>query len=296
VAIIEYANEPWNQAFPVARWLSQRAQAQWPGAAGAAGGDMALAVNWYAWRSARICQMVKAAWGSAPAPVRCVLNAHVAQPELTGQMLACPLAAADLGAPCGRRVDALAVAPYFGAYLSSPSLRPQVDSWLKDPDGGLDRLFEELTGVDKRGAAVTTPLKGHPEAAQGGALVQVRGLVRTARVLAERHGLPLWAYEGGQHLTMPPGGDDPAWLDFITRANRDPRMGRAYERHLADWRAAGGQLFVWFNHVTVPSRWGVWGLKETQFADAAVKWQAVRAARDGLPCWWPGCVPAGQAP
>jgi hypothetical protein len=167
---------------------------------------------------------------------------------------------------------------------------------LKDPDGGLDRLFEELTGVDKRGAAVPTPLQGHPEAAQGGALVQVRGLVRTARVLAERHGLPLWAYEGGQHLTMPPGGDDPAWLDFITRANRDPRMGRAYERHLADWRAAGGQLFVWFNHVTVPSRWGVWGLKETQFADAAVKWQAVRAARDGLPCWWPGCVPAGQAP
>jgi hypothetical protein len=30
VAIVEYANEPWNQAFPVARWLQQRAQAQWP--------------------------------------------------------------------------------------------------------------------------------------------------------------------------------------------------------------------------------------------------------------------------
>jgi hypothetical protein len=253
--------------------------------------DLALAVNWYAWRSARICQMVKAAWDGGAAPVRCVLNAPLGQPALTAQMLACPHAAAELGAACARRVDALAVAPHFGAYLlGSPSLRPQVAGWLAQPEAGLDRLFEELTGENKGGAAVPTPLKGQPETAERGALAQVRGLVRTARLLAGRHGLPLWAYEGGQHLSMPPSGDDPDWLALITRANRDVRMGRAYERLLADWRGAGGQLFVWFNHVTQPSRFGVWGLKETQFSDAAVKWQAVRAARDGLACWWPGCA------
>jgi hypothetical protein len=99
----------------------------------------------------------------------------------------------------------------------------------------------------------------------------------------------LWAYEGGQHLTPPGGVDDPAWLKLIVTANRDRRMGRAYERHLSDWRAAGGQLFVWFNHMAVPSQAGAWGLKETQFSDDSTKWQAVRAQRDGLSCWWPGC-------
>lgn len=287
VAIVEYANEPWNQAFPVAKWLQQRAAAQWPAAAG----DAASAANWYAWRSAQICQMVKAAWPGQAAPVRCVLNAHGAQPDLTAQMLACPQAAAALGAACGRRVDALAIAPYFGGYLGSAELRPLVAGWPQEPDGGLDKTFQELLAEDARGAPVAaTPLRGQPGAAEGGALAQARALMRTARVQAARFGLPLWAYEGGQHLTMPPGADDASWLGLITRANRDPRMGRAYERHLADWRAAGGELFVWFNHVAQPSRWGVWGLKETQFSEASVKWQVVRGMRDGLACWWPGCA------
>jgi hypothetical protein len=47
---------------------------------------------------------------------------------------------------------------------------------------------------------------------------------------------------------------------------------------------------VWFDHMATPSKWGAWGLKETQFSDAAVKWQAVRAMRDELACWWPGCA------
>jgi hypothetical protein len=41
--------------------------------------------------------------------------------------------------------------------------------------------------------------------------------------------------------------------------------------------------------MAVPSQAGAWGLKETQFSDDSTKWQAVRAQRDGLSCWWPGC-------
>lgn len=285
-AIVEYGNEPWNEAFLIAAWLQQQARAQWP----ASGGGMRPAVNWYAWRGARICQAVKAAWEGQPAPVRCVLNAPAAQPELIAQTLACPLAAPALGGPCSRQVDALAIAPYFGGYLASPALRPLIGGWMQSPDGGLDALFQELLAEDARGAPARPPLQGQPDAAEGGALVQSRAFTRTARLLAARHGLPLWAYEGGQHLTLPPGGDDPAMLDLITRANRDPRMGRAYTRNLADWRAAGGALFVWFNHAARPSRYGAWGLKENQFDDTAVKWQAAQAARDGLGCWWPGCA------
>ena len=289
VAIVEYANEPWNQAFPVANWMRQRAQAQWPGASKKAGGDVALAASWYGWRSVQVCQMVKAEWGSQPAPVRCVLNAQAANPDLIRQVLTCPEAAAQLGKACAKGVDAVAIAPYFGGYLAEPSLRAAVAPWPRDPDGGLNRLFHELLGEDAQGTRSRTPLQGRPEAADGGALAQSAGWMRAAKTLADGQGLPLWAYEGGQHLTPPGGLDDPAWLRLIVAANRDRRMGRAYERHLADWRAAGGQLFVWFNHMAVPSQAGAWGLKEAQFSDDSAKWQAVRAQRDGLACWWPGC-------
>ncbi|HEV8692455.1 MAG TPA: hypothetical protein VGQ91_19270 [Ideonella sp.] len=292
VAIVEYANEPWNQAFPVARWMRQQALSHWPGGAAKAGGEEALAVNWYAWRSARICQTIKAEWGNQPAPVRCVLNSQAANPDLIKQTLACPQAAAELGSACAKRVDALAIAPYFGGYLGEGALRPLVADWPKDADGGRSRLFQELLAEDERGNPVRPPLQGrHREAPEGGALAQSRGWMRGAKALADSHGLPLWAYEAGQHLILPGGVEDPAWLALIAAANRDPRMARAYERSLADWRAAGGQLVVWFNHMATPSPSGAWGLKETQFSDAAVKWQAVRAMRDGLACWWPGCTP-----
>ena len=290
VAIVEYANEPWNQAFPVAAWMRQRALAQWPGASQKAGGEAALAASWYAWRSVQVCQMVKAEWGGQPAPVRCVLNSQAANPDLIRQTLACPQAASQLGKPCSKGVDAVAIAPYFGGYLAEPSLRTAVAPWPRDPDGGLNRLFAELTAEDAQGNRIRTPLQGRNEAAEGGALAQSAGWMRAAKALADSHGLPLWAYEGGQHLTPPGGVDDPAWLRLIVAANRDPRMGRAYARHLADWRAAGGQLFVWFNHMAVPSQAGAWGLKESQFSDDSVKWQTVRAQRDGLACWWSGCA------
>ncbi|HEX5687212.1 MAG TPA: hypothetical protein VFY73_24620 [Ideonella sp.] len=286
-AIVEYANEPWNQAFPVAGWMLRQALAQWPKAK--ADSQAALAVNWYAWRAAQVCQTIKAEWAGQAAPVRCVLNAQAANPALIRETLACPLAASALGAPCAKRVDALAIAPYFGGYLGIAEVQPLVAGWLRDADGGLNRVFQELLGEDGRGGVTKTPLQGrHPEAPNGGALAQSRGWMRSAKGLADTHGLPLWAYEGGQHLTPP--SDDPAWLALVAAANRDARMGQAYQRHLADWQAAGGQLFVWFNHAGRPSKWGAWGLKEAQFSDAFPKWQAVKTARDHQPCWWTGCL------
>ena len=288
-AIVEYANEPWNQAFPVAGWMLQRAHGQWPNAK--TPNDATLVVNWYAWRSAQICQAIKAEWAGQAAPVRCVLNVQAANPDLIRQTLACPQAAPTLGAPCAKRVDAVAIAPYFGGYLGTAELTPLVTGWPREADG-LNRVFQELLGEDSQGHAAKTPLQGrHAQAPEGGALAQSRGWMRTAKGLADAYDLPLWAYEGGQHLTLPPGSeDDRAWLDLIAAANRDARMGRAYQRHLGDWQAAGGQLFVWFNHATRPSKWGAWGLKETQFSDAFPKWQAVKAARDNQPCWWAGCL------
>jgi hypothetical protein len=106
----------------------------------------------------------------------------------------------------------------------------------------------------------------------------------------------LLAYEGGQHLTLPPGPLDESWLRLLVAANRDPRMGVAYARHLADWRSAGGHLFMFYSHVSRPGTYGFWGLKSSQAADADPKWRAALAYRDDIPCWWRGCAPPDLAP
>lgn len=294
-AIVEYANEPWNAAFPVATWMQQQARTAWPRQADAAGAAVA-GVNWYAARAAHLCRLVKSAWAPQAAPVRCVLNAQAAHTELMRQTLACPLAVqsglAGPGGACASQVDAVAIAPYFGAYLGSPAARETTSAWLREPDGGVDRVFQELLAQDARGAALTPPLQGRPDAPrQRGALAQSRGWIQQARALAGDHRLPLWAYEGGKHLTPPPGADEAGWVRLIAAANRDPRMGLAYERHLADWRAAGGELFMFYHHTGAPSRWGAWGLKERPDDERAPKWLAARHWRDGQPCWWAGCAP-----
>lgn len=286
-AVIEHANEPWNEAFPIAAWVQQAARAKWPAASAQ---PVALGVNWQAWRAARLCQLVKSAWAPGVAPVKCVLNGQAANPDLLKQTLGCPLAAAELGGPCARQVDALAVAPYFGGYLASPALRETTRGWLADADGGVDHVFQELLGTDRRGAAVRPPLQGRPDAPrEGGALAQARGWMQQAHALAATHGLPLWAYEGGQHLTPPAGEDEARWVRLIQAANRDPRMGVAYERYLSDWRASGGELVVLYHHMGAASKWGAWGLKEHPGDAQAPKWQVVRRWRDSQPCWWKGC-------
>jgi hypothetical protein len=99
----------------------------------------------------------------------------------------------------------------------------------------------------------------------------------------------MWAYEAGQHLVPLPTETDDKMLNLMTAANRDERMGTAYTRYFADWQAAGGQTMVLYAYVSKPSRWGMWGLKESQFNDDSSKWRAALKQRDQVRCWWKGC-------
>lgn len=294
---LEYGNEPWNYAFSNSHWIKDQVATRWPGGRAPAGQDAyTLAANWYAWRAAHLCGIVKAEFGADAARVRCVANAQAANPWNADQVLACPLAAPVLGKPCNKIFDGLAVAPYFGGYLADAKAHELGSSWLREPDGGLTRLFDEIL-AQRDGKAVPPPLQGRvTEGAAKGALSQAAAWIVGAKAVADRHGLPLLAYEGGQHLTLPPGPLDDNWLKLLIAANRDPRMGQAYARHLADWRSAGGQLFMFYSHVSRPGPYGFWGLKSSQAADADPKWRAALAYRDDTPCWWRGCMPAGTAP
>ena len=138
-----------------------------------------------------------------------------------------------------------------------------MDRWAEEPDGGLDSVFDAIRSE----------------------LPQTRAWIVANKALADRYGLPLVAYEGGQHLTTFRGGKSDA---RFRAANRDPRMGAALRTLVDDWKDAGGQLFVAFEYAEQSARGGFWGMKEHQRDDAAPKWQAMRALRDA-PCWWNRC-------
>jgi hypothetical protein len=68
-------------------------------------------------------------------------------------------------------------------------------------------------------------------------------------------------------------------------------MGAAYQTMLKDWSAAGGQTFALFTDIATPSKFGFWGLRESQFDTTAnaPKWKTAVQWRDNTACWWAGC-------
>jgi len=104
--------------------------------------------------------------------------------------------------------------------------------------------------------------------------------------IAEPLGLPLAFYEGGQHLTPIPFGEQPTYARALEDIQRDPLMLGLYR----DWFAFLGSLvprgreaefaFMHFSLVSARSaQYGSWGMLETLDQNLervpAPKWQAV---------------------
>jgi hypothetical protein len=149
--------------------------------------------------------------------------------------LDCPLW--TQGAPChGHGIDALAMGGYFGGYIGTPTHQAQVHAWTTDPDGGFQKLFQELA---QGGVLTGGPAGGAVPATLSGAGAQL--------ATANARGLTLLAYEGGQALYGSGGVEnDSAITNLFTLANRDARMGAIYDQFFAGWKAAGAHLFNHF--------------------------------------------------
>jgi len=286
--IFEYGNEPWNQAPP---WsdagvlFEEKAKAKWPGATLPMWQQR---LNWYAYRSVQMCRIVKAQFGAEASRVKCVAGSQAANAEVSRVILACDLAKAELGNTCGRQLDALGIAPYFGYYMNEWSIADTVNSWADEPDGGMDKIFRELTGLDAAGNVVPAPLAFTGWTPRSGSMSLAQAWIVSSKAVADQYGVALYAYEAGQHLQTFVGGKQEA---MFHAANRHPRMGAAMKQLVDVWKAAGGQLFVPLSYTQLPARGFFWGMKEHQRDDAAPKWQAMKALRDE-PCWWTaGCTP-----
>lgn len=233
---VEYSNEVWNTMFDQAGHAGTRGLAL-----GLSQDGYQAQLRYYSLRTSQILSIWEDVFAADGHRVVGVYAAQAANPWTSETIL---------GFGDARRfADVLAIAPYFGGGLGAPERAPDVQDW------GLDQLFDTLQ------LEVETESR-HQIAAQA--------------AIARRYGLPLYAYEGGQHLVGHGGAENSDRLtELFIAANRDARMGALYRRHLGVWQEEGGDLYALFASMGGPSKWGSWGLLEFE-GDRRPKWEAVQ--------------------
>ena len=283
---VEFGNELWNWSFPAARWVLARAQATWPADTNS-GNILYSEMNWYGLRLSQVCSIVKSEFGADASRVQCVANVQAANPTATDLVMQCALAQKTLGQPCYKNIDVIAIAPYFASYLqNNTAIAAIMNTWYSAADGGLSNLFEEINGTDNSGTPVTAPLVSAGTKVTTGAVAQTVSWMTAQHAVAAKYGLPMWAYEGGQSLV--PTSTDTNMLNLMIAANRDARMGAAYQTMMSGWKSAGGQTFAFYDDMSVYGKGGMWGLRESTSDTTNPKWLAATQWRDQA-CWWAGC-------
>ncbi|WP_239005417.1 cellulose-binding protein [Gloeothece citriformis] len=240
---VEYSNEVWNPQFKQFHWVEEHA------------GSLNRAQA-YGKRATEIANIWDDVFGNQKERVIGVMAGQTPNPRVLQQAMQL----AD------DSIDAMAIAAYVGGYIGKPDHEKELESWTKDPDGGLNKLFEEINN----GGVLT---KGQP----GGALPQGWSNLDQLQELSQQYNVPLISYEGGQHLVgRKKVKNNKAINALFIQANRDPRMGEVYEKLLNQWfELVGGTLFMNFSDISKPNQHGSWGALEYVDQETSPKYQAL---------------------
>jgi hypothetical protein len=241
-AYIEYSNEVWNGQFQQHRYAAEQGQKL-----KLAEKPWEAAWRYTALRSVEIFKIWEEEFGGVDRLVR-VLPSQAANAYVSQQILSFRDA--------GEHADALAIAPYL-SFNISPNGKPsaeEVVTWTADQV--LDHLESHSLPESKR-------------------------WMEENRKVAERYGLKLIAYEGGQHMVGIQGAENNEKLTkLLHQANAHPRLEKVYDRYLSAWEQESGDLFCYFSSVGQWSKWGSWGLlqyyddppAESPKARAVLRW------------------------
>ena len=225
---VEYSNEVWNGQFEQSRWAGQQGQQL-----GFADKPWEAGWRYTAYRSVQIFRIWEQVFGGTGRLVR-VLPSQGANPYVSERVVEFQDAY--------RHADALAIAPYISCNVPVQGqglTTAQVEKWTVD---------QALDHMEKT------------------ALPESIGWIQGQKKVADKYGLKLVAYEGGQHMVGVGGGENnETVMKLFHAANRHPRMGEIYRQYYAAWTEAGGDLFCYFSSVGSWSKWGSWGI--LQFYD-----------------------------
>ncbi|QTR54975.1 hypothetical protein [Thiothrix unzii] len=266
-AHIEYTNEAWNYIFWGSLYARKKGMDLGLGSAFTNQEYWAGAL-YYAKRATEIFKLWETAFNDNSRLVR-ILGTVQTDIFLTRNMLNY-LDTKD-------HVDAVATNAYFYACLDRTSTSCSNTTTIP-------KTLNEVTTVDEVFAAIdnANDPNGLPK-------LQINLAAQATEVA--RFGKALYAYEGGQHLTVD-GNTDDIRRNVFEAANRDPRMGERYTTLLNGWKTAGGQQFMLYTQPQSFHKWGLFAMKETLLQprystpkyDAAMKFQETQGK-----CWWNGC-------
>ena len=256
---VEYSNEVWNGQFAQARWAQQRGVEQ---GLYSTGWEWQAGLRIQAQRSVEIFRIWREVFGAeADQRLVRVLATQAANPTSGETVLSWQDAY--------READAVAIAPYFtcdGDYLGTGKLA----------NPGLPKA---ATAVLRAG--VNALLDNCQRALHH----EIHDWIARYRALADKYGLALVGYEGGQHLVGVLGGEqNSAVNNLMFQANRSSRMHGLYAQYLSQWRELGGGTLAMFSSGGAVSKWGSWGLVEYEDQPIAQtpKYLAVDEALQGL--------------
>lgn len=228
---VEYSNEVWNGMFPQSRYAGEEGRKL-----GFADKPWEAAWRYTAYRSVQIFTIWEEVFGGAERLVR-VLPSQAANAYISEQIVGFQNAF--------EKADALAIAPYVTCNVSTegkPSAS-EVEEWTAEK--ALNYLEQTVL----------------PESIRW---------IHEQKKVADKFGLKLIAYEGGQHMVGVAGVEN---NEKITRllhaANRHARIGEVYRKYFDAWTAAGGDLFCYFASTGGWSKWGSWGILEFYDDDPA---------------------------
>lgn len=227
--IFEFSNEVWNKGA-----FRQHDDCSLQGlAAGLTSDTFLAALYWQAKRTAFIVDRVGNN-GSV------VLSSQAGNPWVTEKLLDYTYNQLN------SRVDALAIAPYFG-HAVTVNQSTTVDQLA-------DMLHTEIN------QALRTKCTKHADHCR-------------------QYGIPLWGYEGGQHLFA----RTPAQKDLFLALNQSPRITTLMRDWLTMWYEIGGNLICPYNLVSRYDReyWGQLNGSEAHYLDSP-KFRALLEAM-GLP-------------
>jgi hypothetical protein len=238
---VEWSNEVWNDSFPQAQYARQQGLA-----AGLGNGDGHVArLQYQARRTRQVFQIFEQVFAGQMQRVVRVVAGQCGNSWNDGIMMPFENLSAH--------ADALAVAPYFGHNAGRQANAGNVRS------GGVNWVMNYLT-----------------QTALPGLITEIQDSASSA----QRWGVPLIAYEGGQHVVAEPSlQNDASITSVLEAAQRDSRMYTLYDNLLDAWTARGGELFVHYTYTGAWNKWGYWGALENNdsptTSNGAHKYRAV---------------------
>uniref|UniRef100_A0A6M3IXE3 Uncharacterized protein n=1 Tax=viral metagenome TaxID=1070528 RepID=A0A6M3IXE3_9ZZZZ len=228
---IEYSNETWNSIFKQATYVQDQGVAQ-----GLSTSRFDAGRFFHAWRTQEVARIARRVWADngGSGEIRPVLCGQAPSASWTDRMMV----EMNLG---GENCPyAIGIAPYFGGRIGTRGYAQSLAGVSLET--ALDSLFAKIINEDM--PDIITWLNAQSE-------------------VARKWGLPLVAYEGGQHLVGIYSAMNNADLNALfDAAQHDPRMKDCYNMLFKAWRDAGGGIFCHYAHCSPMRQHGRWGAIE----------------------------------